>query len=260
MGKYNMITELRDAKGEKQEVTAEAVGLNRGQLSTIEAGADCKLSQARRIANHFGKSIDYVFSDIRQVLDYEQKVLFVQLYSGDFVKRNSKANCNEMFNLTQVYDKFYGIALCAGSPKDLNLQSLGGSKDDDYVEGVTVVYFEDVGDVKKIVGFITNAVVFRKAVVDSFLNRKWFNLQDNKWEEAPYNIVSMAEDTYCVDNEGLEVYDYALKYPTLTKAFRAHRYFVDNYIAESGVKGEEAEAFKTEVIDLLNLSISRRRI
>ncbi len=58
----NLLEELRKAKNEKQEDLANAVGVSRQTIISIEKGKyNPSILLAFKIANHFGKKIEDVF-------------------------------------------------------------------------------------------------------------------------------------------------------------------------------------------------------
>ena len=58
----NLLEELRKAKNEKQEDLANAVGVSRQTIISIERGKyNPSILLAFKIANHFGKKIEDVF-------------------------------------------------------------------------------------------------------------------------------------------------------------------------------------------------------
>ncbi len=58
----NLLEELRKAKNEKQEDLANAVGVSRQTIISIEKGKyNPSILLAFKIANHFGKRIEDVF-------------------------------------------------------------------------------------------------------------------------------------------------------------------------------------------------------
>ena len=114
------------------------------------------------------------------------RYIVVDLESGSYWKNNTG---HEVFNLepNDVDGRFYGYLPPYDNP---NIERLGASATDDYVDGVMVVYVKKLpnSNNRQLVAFTDNAKVYAKRQSGASLNR--FIVDDGKRVECTYTIES----------------------------------------------------------------------
>lgn len=152
----------------------------------------------------------------------EKKLLVVDLYNGSYLEHNTGF---EEFNFLQNSKdgRYYGYC----PPHDgVNISELGAEKDDEYIDGITVVYCakrnkEDID--REIIGFCLNATVFKEPQSGVGLNREI--KVGGEIKPATYSILS--DNLYDLRNQKNKFVIKTREYSSYM--FRSQRFYGETY-------------------------------
>lgn len=151
-----------------------------------------------------------------------ENFIVVDMNSGSYLQERIGHEC---FNLTpdETDNRFYGYCPPHNA---LNIEKLGASPNDEYVDNVMVIYVEKIKGSKnrKIIAFIDNARVHRNSIKDEKLSR-WINENGEKIL-CSYSI----ESDYLYDLRK-EKEPFVIKVDDYSKSmFRMQRFYNGKYV------------------------------
>ena len=144
----------------------------------------------------------------------DSKILMVKLYSGSFVN-SGMGNGREQFNISEkaiIGGKYYGIILNTGKWDDISLEKIDDSADKytEKIEGVLLIYFEEIENATCIVAIAENTTVFRRMqeeehIVKERTNEYKYN-GEHATENVGYHAVTAFEDMHLLKENYIPIH------------------------------------------------------
>jgi 5-methylcytosine-specific restriction protein A len=138
----------------------------------------------------------------------------VKLFSGSFVN-SGMGNGREQFNINEKHiidGNYYGVILNAGAWYDVSLEKIDDAADrvTDKIDGVLLIYFEEIENAKCIVAIAENTTVYRKMQEDEGIVKNRIHDYEYEGESVTetvgYHTITAVEDMHLLKENYIPIH------------------------------------------------------
>ena len=145
----------------------------------------------------------------------DDKVLMVKLRSGSYIE-SGRGEGFEKFNIDEkatIDGKYYGVILNSGRQHDISLEDIDSSADKKTIkiEGVLLIYFEEIEKITCIVAIAENTTIYRKIQNDEDIikNRLHYEYKPNgeikEITNVGYHTFTAVEDMHLLKEKYIPI-------------------------------------------------------